>query len=492
MSMIRVEDLTLSYPGSYDAIFSHVSFQMDTNWKLGLIGRNGRGKTTLLQLLLGRYEYSGTITSSVPFAYFPYSVPCPQRPAAQVLAELCPAAEEWEQLRELSYLEVDPEALERPFFTLSNGEQTKVQLAALFLNQGRFLLIDEPTNHLDTAGRALVSAYLKRKRGFLLVSHDRSFLDGCVDHILSLNRADIDVQSGNFSSWLVNFQRQQAFELAQSRRLQKEVSRLQQAAQRTTSWSDQVERSKYGGKNSGLKVDRGFVGHKSAKMMRRTKQTATRQQRALEERAQLLKNRETWSDLKLTPLAHHAQQLVTFSGLSLHYDGRAVCGPLDFTLRQGERVALEGKNGSGKSSILKAILGRPLDHTGRITLASGLVISYVPQDTDHLRGSLSAFAQAQHIEESLFKAILRKMGFARVQFEKDLADYSGGQKKQVLLAASLCEQAHLYIWDEPLNFIDLYTRMQIEALLVRCGPTLLFVEHDRAFQQAVATRTIQL
>lgn len=159
---------------------------------------------------------------------------------------------------------------------------------------------------------------------------------------------------------------------------------------------------------------------------------------------------------------------------------------------RGNRVALEGKNGSGKSSILKAILGRPLDHTGRITLASGLVISYVPQDTDHLRGSLSAFAQAQHIEESLFKAILRKMGFARVQFEKDLADYSGGQKKQVLLAASLCEQAHLYIWDEPLNFIDLYTRMQIEALLVRCGPTLLFVEHDRAFQQAVATRTIQL
>lgn len=77
MSMIRVEDLTFSYPGSYDAIFSHVSFQMDTNWKLGLIGRNGRGKTTLLQLLMGRYEYSGTITSSVPFAYFPYSVPCP-------------------------------------------------------------------------------------------------------------------------------------------------------------------------------------------------------------------------------------------------------------------------------------------------------------------------------------------------------------------------------------------------------------------------------
>ena len=491
MAMIRIEDLTFSYPGSYDTVLEHVSFQIDTNWKLGLIGRNGRGKSTLLQLLLGRYEYNGKILSPVPFDYFPYPVSQRHRLTAQVLEAACPTAEEWELLRELSYLEVNPAVLERPFATLSNGEQTKVLLAALFLNQGHFLLIDEPTNHLDTTGRALVSAYLRRKRGFILVSHDRSFLDGCVDHILSLNRSNIDLQSGNFSSWLVNFQRQQAFEQAQAQRLQKDIVRLRQASQRSAHWSDQVEASKHGTKQSGLRVDRGFVGHKSAKMMRRAKQTADRKEQAAEKCSKLLKNQETSEALKLSPLSHHTCRLLTISDASICYDGRTILLP-DFTLSQGERVALEGKNGSGKSSILKLITGTSIPHTGTIAIASGLVLSYVPQDTAHLCGSLSAFARGRHIAESLLKAILRKLGFDRIQFEKDLADYSDGQKKLVLLAGSLCEQAHLYVWDEPLNFIDIYTRMQIEALLQRYQPTLLFVEHDQAFQQAIATRIIQL
>ena len=143
------------------------------------------------------------------------------RTTAEIFAEVCPQAEDWERLRELSYLEVREEVLERPFETLSHGEQTKVLLAALFLNEGRFLLIDEPTNHLDRKARGTVSAYLKRKKGFILVSHDRCFLDGCVDHILSLNRSEIEVQSGNFTSWFTNFQRRQEFELAQDEKLKK-------------------------------------------------------------------------------------------------------------------------------------------------------------------------------------------------------------------------------------------------------------------------------
>ena len=149
-------------------------------------------------------------------------------------------------MRELSYLDVNADVLWRPFETLSNGERTKVLLAALFLNEGHFLLIDEPTNHLDTNAREKLSAYLKKKKGFILVSHDRRFLDGCVDHILSLNRANIEVQSGNFSSWMENFQRQQEFETAQNERLKKDIDRLQQAAQRSSNWSDAVERSKKG------------------------------------------------------------------------------------------------------------------------------------------------------------------------------------------------------------------------------------------------------
>ena len=486
MSMIRVENLTFAYPSSYDNIFENVNFQIDTDWKLGFIGRNGKGKTTFLNLLLGKYEYEGKILSSVQFDYFPYNVGQKEQWTEEVLRQVCPLAEQWELLRELSYLDVREDALWRPFSTLSNGEQTKVLLAALFLNEGHFLLIDEPTNHLDTKARETVSAYLKKKKGFILVSHDRCFLDGCVDHILSLNRAGIEVQSGNFSSWFANFQQRQALEEAQDQRLRKDIKRLEQSARRTALWSDRVEASKKGA------ADKGYVGHKAAKMMKRAKTIEARQQKAIEEKSALLKNAETAEDLRVTPLLHYADPLVLFQDVEIRYGGQTVCGPLTFAVRQGERVALDGGNGAGKSSLLKLLCGQDIPHAGQVRRAPGLVVSYVPQDAAGLAGDLTGFARAHGLDESLFKAILRKMDFSRIQFEKDMASFSSGQKKKVLLARSLCEKAHLYVWDEPLNFIDIYTRMQIEKLIGASAPSMLFVEHDAAFRQAVATGTVRL
>lgn len=488
MTMIKVENLTFSYPSSFDNIFENVSFQIDTNWKLGFVGRNGRGKTTFFNLLLGKYEYKGKIQAGIEFDYFPYFVSDKRRLTEEVLYEVCPLGEEWEFMRELSYLEVDAEVLWRPFETLSNGERTKVLLAGLFLNDTHFLLIDEPTNHLDMRAREIVSAYLKKKKGFILVSHDRSFLDGCVDHILSINRADIQVQSGNFSSWYMNFKRQQQFETEKNARLKKEIHTLENSARRTAEWSNRIEASKYGNGS----VDRGFIGHKSAKMMKRTKAAELRKQRALEEKSSLLKNLEMAQDLKLFPLSYHKETLCSVSEAVPIYHGTQVCNPISFTISRGERIALDGKNGCGKSSLLKMLTGVPIEHKGAVTLGSGLTISYVPQDTSGLEGRLSEFAKSNHLEESLFKAILRQMDFERVQFDKDIREFSAGQKKKVLLAKSLCEQAHLYIWDEPLNYIDIYTRMQIENLIHEFSPAMIFVEHDRAFRENIATRTISI
>ena len=488
MSMIRVENLTFSYPSSYDPIFENVNFQIDTDWKLGLVGRNGRGKTTFLNLLLGKYEYQGKIQASVQFDYFPYGICDKNRPTKEILSEICPSAEDWELLRELSYLEVREEVLGRPFFTLSNGEQTKVLLAALFLNDGHFLLIDEPTNHLDMKARQTVAAYLKRKKGFILVSHDRCFLDGCADHILSINRRDIDVQSGNFTTWFTNFQRQQESELAQNQKLKKDIDAMKKAAQRTSAWSERIEMSK---KGNGP-VDRGYIGHKSAKMMKRSKAMEARQQRAGKEKSRLLKNLETIEELKMVPLSYFSDTLAAFSEAAPISGGREVCQRISFEIRQGERIALDGKNGSGKSSLLKLLMGQPVGHRGTITVGSGLILSYVPQDTSMLKGSLAEFAEINHIEETLFKAVLRKMDFSRTQFEKKMEDFSAGQKKKVLLAKSLCEKAHLYVWDEPLNYIDIYTRIQIEDLIKKFSPTMIFVEHDLAFRTNIATRSISL
>lgn len=494
MSMIDVSNLTFGYEGSPELIFDHVGFQIDSGWKLGFTGRNGRGKTTFLRLLQGEYPYSGTISASVEFEYFPYEVANLSRTGLEVVREIAPEAEDWEIQRELGLLDLAERSLELPFSSLSNGERTKVLLAAMFLKENAFLLIDEPTNHLDLEGRRKLGSYLARKRGFLLVSHDRAFLDQCVDHILAINRTNIEIQRGNFSSWWENRRRQDAFELARQEKLQKDIGRLTESARRASGWSDWTEKSKFGVDKTGAKAaDRGFVGHKAAKLMQRSKSIQRRREEAVEEKKQLLQNLERQEALAVTPLpCRTGARLAEFRDVAVCYNGRRVCREITFEVLAGERIALQGANGCGKSSLLKLLLGEEIPHSGTVETMSGLVVSYVSQNTDHLRGSLTEFARTQGLDGSRFRTILRKLDVPREQFEKDLADYSSGQKKKVLLAASLCTQAHLYVWDEPLNFIDVISRMQVEDLLLACRPTLLFVEHDARFCDEIATRRIRI
>lgn len=492
MALIDIQHLSYTYDGQYDPVFEDVCLQLDTGWRLGFVGRNGRGKTTFLKLLAGELNAGGSIRTPVSFAYFPYPVKRPERRAAAILTEICPHAEEWHLLRELSRLDMEEEALSRPFATLSHGEQTKLLLAALFCRDDPFLLIDEPTNHLDERARAGIAAYLRSKNGFILVSHDRAFLDGCVDHILAINRTRIDLQQGNFSSWYENKQREDRQEIERNERLQADIRRLSAAARRTAGWSEQAEKSKTGSRNSGLRPDRGYIGHKAAKMMKRSKAIEQRRQEAAEEKAGLLHNIEIAEALKLPVLRSPAETLCALEEVTLFYGGRQIGGEIRFDVRRGERVALTGRNGCGKSSVLKLLLGEEIHHTGRVYRTPRLEISYVPQDASRLCGPLDAFIAENRLDGPLFRAILRKLDFERVQFGKDMADYSAGQKKKVLLAKSLCEPAHLYIWDEPLNYIDIFSRMQIEQLLLEYRPTLLFVEHDSRFRDTVATKTVDL
>lgn len=501
MAQIQVNHLTFYYEGSYEEIFNDVSFSIDTDWKLGFVGRNGRGKTTFLNLLMGKYEYRGSISAPVEFEYFPYEVSDKSRLAMDVVEEIYPDYERWKLLKELKLMEMDEGALYRPFDTLSNGEQTKVMLAVLFLREHRFLLIDEPTNHLDGEARLSVSRYLNKKTGFILVSHDRAFMDQCIDHVLSLNKNTIQVVQGNFTSWWDNKKQRDEFEAQENVKLKREIGRLKEAARQTQRWSEDVEKTKWGTRNGGLKPDRGRVGHKAAKMMKRSKSTENRMEKAASDKEKLLKDVETAERLKIMPLRHHKQVLAAMEDVSLGYPpypGQQpvpVCSHLSMEIREGERVVLEGRNGSGKSTIIKAILGGeegPAVISGKVTKASGLIISYVSQDTSWLKGSLSEFGEAHGLDAALFRAILRKLDFSRDHFEKEMEYYSQGQKKKVLLAKSLCEQAHLYIWDEPLNFIDVFSRMQIEELIMTHNLTMILVEHDRAFTEKVAARRIRL
>lgn len=492
MSIIQINNVTFAYPSGSENVFTDLNLQLDSSWKLGLVGRNGRGKTTFLKLLLGKLDYRGNITSSLKFEYFPYPVVDEDQFVGELLQGIAPTAQEWEFVRELSYLGMEADSLWLPFSTLSKGQQTKVLLAGLFLKSDYFLLIDEPTNHLDVAGRKLVANYLKKKTGFILVSHDRNFLDACIDHVLSLNRADISLTKGDFSTWLQNFENDQANKLAQNDRLKKEVKRLKTAARQSASWSDKVERSKNGTTNSGSKLDKGYVGHKSAKMMQRSKSLQKRQAKELAAKEGLLNNLETISELKLSPLTFHEQRLAWAENLQITYPNGWKSKAVSFELKQGQRLALAGANGSGKSSLLKLFLGQAIPYQGNLTVKPQLKISYLPQDASFLAGPIKTYAEQLGIDETLLFTLLRKLDFERDLFSKDMANFSEGQKKKVLIAASLCQSAHLYIWDEPLNYIDIYARMQLEALLAKFKPTMILVEHDEYFLQGLATDYLEL
>ena len=494
MSLIQVKNLSFTYEDSFDPVFENVSFQIDTNWKLGFIGRNGKGKTTFLKLLTGEYEYSGSILSSVEFEYFPYRIENKEQLTYEIAEYVNPAMEQWELLRELNLLDADAEILYRPFCSLSFGEQSKVLLAALFLKEHAFLLIDEPTSHLDAAARDKVAEYLSHKKGFILVSHERDFIDRCVDHVLVLNRRSIEVCKGNFSSWYRDKTARDEAERRQNERLKKDIVKLKEAAKRTERWSDKVESTKTGSRVAGLRPDRGHIGHQAAKMMKRSKTLEHRRENAVQEKEKLLKDVESLDSLKLNILKHHSSRLIALRDLSIRYPDadEPLFENFSMEIRPGDRIALSGKNGCGKSSLIRLILGEEVPHTGEIYTAGGLRISYISQDTSYLRGTLSEFAAEYGLDGSLFRTVLAKLGLERSQFETRIETYSEGQKKKVLLAKSLCEPAHLFIWDEPLNYIDIFSRIQLEDLLLSCYPTMLFVEHDRTFREKIATETISL
>ena len=511
MSQIAVNNLSFTYEGGVDAALEDVSFHIDTDWKLGLIGRNGKGKTTFLNLLMGKYEYSGTISASTRFDYFPYSIRENDlsRCAEELAGTWKPHVETWQVLIQMNRIQADPECLYRSFGTLSHGERTRVMLAVLFAAEDDFLLIDEPTNHLDAETREAVKAYLATQKGFILVSHDRDLLDAVCDHVLVLNRKTIEVQTGNFSSWWENKERSDAFAKAENERHRKEIGKLKEAVDRSGRWAERSESRKIGfdpvKENDRSISARSYIGAKTKKMQARVKSYEKRVDREIAEKEGLLQDVENPVDLKLKPIRFHKDVLVNARELSLRYSGsdHLLFEGLDFQIRRGERVVLSGKNGCGKSSLIRAILqkctGEPITGgsselivSGTLETGSGIVVSYVNQDTSFLKGSLEKHCEKHGLDRSIFFAILRQLDLGREQFVKCMEDYSEGQKKKVLIAESLLTPAHLYIWDEPLNYIDVFSRMQIEKLILEYKPTMLLVEHDVRFQEKVATRIFKL
>ena len=533
MALISLDSVSFHY-GTDDSLFHDLSLSIDTGWKTGLIGRNGRGKSTLLKLICGISQPSiGRVSTPVDTYYFPYQPPEPRRETIKVIRESVAPFEDWETQmerlladgseeslhayadiqeryqsmggylidglieREFSRLDLSAPLLKRPFESLSGGEQTRSLIAALFLRQDAFALIDEPTNHLDIRGRDILGQYLAQKQGFILVSHDRYFLDLCVDHIVSIGKSGVTVSNGDYSSWRYNWQLQQDFEQATNAKLAKEISQIQRAYQKRRVWADRKEREKIGA------ADKGHIGHMSAKLMKRAISLRRRVEERVAQKRQLFKDRETEYRLHLEVRNGTPEVPLVTKNLAISLGDTTLVENLSIDVHRGDRVAILGSNGCGKTSLLNAIEAahapNPKPVAGPISVTSGTI--YIPayltvarshQIPSWKTGQLSSLLEAVDIDVTRFRTIMGELGITGAIFERPLETYSEGELKKVDLCRTLCEPAHVVLWDEPLNYLDVQTREQLEESLLLHKPTLVYVEHDRYFVESVATEIIEL
>ena len=523
MGNIIFRHVGFHYVAPYAEVFEDLDLLIDTGWRAGLVGRNGRGKTTLLGMIAGELAPStGSLTVPVDTVRYPPRPTDTGETVFNVIKDAVAPYRAWESqmnllvevgteaalidygeiqsryadlggydidariMAELPGLELAQQLLERPFDSLSGGEQTRALIAALFLQRDRYPLIDEPTDHLDLRGREIVARYLAEKSGFLLVSHDRWLLDQCVDHIVSINKADVRTIHGNYSVWKEQMDREQESERRRNENLQREIKSLERASRARRQGALKREGEK------GAHMDKGYIGHRARKQMKRAIAFERRMERSVEERRGLLRNEEKERRLKLTGRASGGEALITVNDLALEIGQRTLFEHVSFTLRRGGRVAVTGPNGSGKTSLLRALMGELEPKDGTIRRPAHLRFACAYQNPRWEKGLLREHLRMEGVDETRYRQILGVLGVEGEVFERDLATLSQGQRKKVDLALSLMADADFLLWDEPMNYLDISSREQLEEAVLEFEPTLVFVEHDHYFVERVATQRVEL
>lgn len=531
MSVITLRHLEFYYNLSAVPVFADLDLAIDVHWRTGLVGRNGQGKSTLLKLIAGQLIPSaGELDVPTGTRYFPASAD-PSAATRDVIKDAIAPFRQWEEEmaqclargdepalsrygelleqftrmdgykvdaaieREFDAMQMHPRLLARSFGSLSGGEQTRALIVSLFADERTLPLIDEPTNHLDMAGREIVKAYLAGKPGFILVSHDRHFLDGAVDHIVSINRSDVRVNRGNYSRWRRHMDEELLHEQRTRENIEREVKQLKRAARARRDGANSREGDKYarpGDKGNVAMKDTGFIGHRAAKQMKRALSVERRIDHQLEQKRQLLKNEEKHREVRISTRQRASGRLLLLQDVSLGYGGKVLLEKLSLSVAPGDRVAIIGGNGSGKTSLFNAIFGELRPLTGIIQLPAHVTASRAWQQPRWCDGQLREKLDSAGLDETRFRQFMGSFGVGGEVFERDLETFSQGQLKKVDLVRSMQEEADLLLWDEPLNYIDLYSREQIEDAILGHSPTMVFIEHDRRFIDKVATRIVDL
>ncbi len=496
-------------------ILDGLSFQIDSGERVGLLGPNGCGKTTLLRILTGVMDYDeGEVViapgrrmgliSQIPVYPAGYTVEdvldAAFAPLHEMEGEMTRLAEEmgksgdpallarYDKLsaafqagggyetdtsknKVCSGLSISQDMRERLFDQLSGGEKTRVNLARLILEDTDILLLDEPTNHLDLRATEWLEEYLEKFKGTVLtVSHDRYFLDQVVDRIIEIKEGKAEFYSGNYSFYAVEKERRYEEQLKQYEKEQAKIQQLEKAAQQLRIWA-------YSGNDKIFK--RAQSMEKRIERMRVTDRP--KKERKMENR---FGEREFRGD-----------EVLSIKRLSKSFDGRTLFSDVNLEVEGGERIALLGDNGTGKSTLIKIIMGEEEPDEGKLRLGPTVKIGYLPQIirfshpernlVDTMIYDLDCTAQTARNRLASFK-------FRGEDVFKPVSALSGGEQSRLRLCMLMDAQINLLILDEPTNHLDIQSREWIEEAVEEYGGNLLFVSHDRYFIERFATRVWML
>ena len=509
---ISVKDLVKSFDED-ENLLDGISFDVQSGERVGLLGKNGAGKTTLFKILTGEMDYnSGEIAfaqgkkvgliSQIPVYPAQFTVNDVLRAAFSGLDKIRARMRELEKsmtehtpkelLSEYDALtsrfeagggyEIDtetdkicnglmitPAQREQLFSSLSGGEKTRVNLARLLLEKTDILLLDEPTNHLDMHAVEWLEEYISRFKGTVLtISHDRYFLDRVVSRIIEISNGKAEFYSGNYSFYVQ--EKQARFEL-QLKQYEKEQAKLGQLG-------FTLERMKGWGINNRTLYRRAMsIQHRMERIEKTEKPKTEKTMRAR------FAERDFFGD-----------EVLSVKGLGKAFDGRTLFHDVDLHVTGGERIALLGDNGTGKTTFLKVLLGEEAG-AGKIKFGPTVKWAYLPQIIHFAHPERTLLDTMLYEKNCTVQTARDRLGAYLFEGEdvfKTVGSLSGGEQSRLRLCMLMDEKINLLILDEPTNHLDLASREWVEDALEEYEGALLFVSHDRYFVDKFATRIWEL
>ena len=531
--MLTVSNLSKQFPGADEPLLKAISFTVNAGERVGLIGPNGCGKTTLLRIILGELlADEGSVIVNPPhlrIGYLPQGLDVPEDtplrdalfpqaaelraaeaeverlaaalsaaangPTNALLAAYAAAVERLEHLsrqvdpgeseRVLAGLSLDGVPLDTPVGTLSGGQKTRLGLAALLLNAPQLLVLDEPTNHLDITALQWLEGWLHEyPGGALIVSHDRTFLDEIVTRVVAIDDQThtARVFEGNYSTYAATIRSELDRQWARWRDQQTEIARMQADVRFTMAKAVRRENA----------TEDDFQRQLAKKVARRAKAKETRLRRYLESAERVEKPKLTWSlKLDFGDLPPTGQDVVFLEGLTIGYDASTpLLRDLNLIVRAGERIAVLGPNGHGKSTLLKTLVGEIPPLGGRVRIGASARIGYLAQEQEILdprSNALEVIQSEAPLNHTDARSFLHFFLFTGDDVFVPVADLSFGERARLMLAVLVGRGANLLVLDEPINHLDVPSREKFEEALGAFQGSVLAVVHDRYFVDKFAT-----